>query len=99
VIKITTQLENKAEMLEISNSSALRLVGYCEKCHLLKIRFQPNYNNGNLYDYPNVPVNIYKGLITAISKGTFFNQYIRKQFSNPRELVRLARRGKECRHF
>ena len=95
---VNSAIKGKIEM-KILNSTAIRAVGYCEQCELLRILFQPNYKKESYpYDFPNVPVSIYQAFLKSASKGTFFNSCIVK-YSNRRELVRLNKMGKECRHF
>jgi hypothetical protein len=38
------------------------------------------YVSGNVYDYKNVPEDVYEQMKTASSKGTFLNQNIKKRF-------------------
>ena len=54
-------------------SSNLKSVGYDPSQQILEIEFQ----SGDIYQYMNVPQNIYLALINAPSKGSFFAQYIR----------------------
>lgn len=59
-------------MISVS-SSRIEAVGYDERLKLLHIQFV----NGSLYEYYNVPKNIYVGLITASSAGEYFHEYVR----------------------
>ncbi len=54
-------------------SSNLSAVGYDDATSTLRIRF----NSGGLYDYYNVPSNVYQGLMSASSHGTYFHQHIK----------------------
>lgn len=56
------------------SSSNLASVGYDENINTLEIKF----HSGRIYQYYNVPVNIYNGLMNASSKGTYFDRYIKK---------------------
>ena len=58
------------------NSSNLRAVGYGSKTGILTIEF----NNGGLYEYYDVPQNIYDGLMSDSSKGSFFHRFIRDSY-------------------
>lgn len=53
------------------NSSNLSSVGYDNGT--LYIRF----NRGGLYSYSNVPEYVYRELLSASSKGTYFHTYIK----------------------
>lgn len=55
-------------------SSNLSSVGYDAETLTLEIEF----HHGTVYQYFGVPPEIYEGLINAGSKGTFFNQTIKK---------------------
>lgn len=55
-------------------SSNLAAVGYNSDNQILNIRF----NSGSLYEYSGVPRPIYDGLMSAPSKGRYFNQNIKK---------------------
>jgi hypothetical protein len=56
------------------SSSNLSSVGYDPDSKTLEIEFL----NGGLYQYFNVPLNIYNGLMAASSHGSYFDQYIKK---------------------
>lgn len=55
-------------------SSNLAAVGYNSNNQTLRIRF----NDGSLYEYSGVPNSIYNGLLSAPSKGRYFDQNIKK---------------------
>ena len=55
-------------------SSNLASVGYDEDSLTLRVEFL----NGTLYDYYNVPKEVFLDLLNATSKGQFFNQNIKK---------------------
>jgi len=54
-------------------SSNLKSVGYDVNTKILEIEFQ----NGSVYQYYEVPLNIYEGLMKAPSHGKFFHAHIR----------------------
>lgn len=56
------------------SSSNLRSVGYDEQTHTLEVQF----THGGIYQYSGVPASIYRNLMSAGSKGSFFDRYIRK---------------------
>lgn len=58
------------------NSSDLKSVGYDEETQTLEIEFR----SGAIYEYYNVPQNIYDGLMSASSYGKYFNQNIRDNY-------------------
>lgn len=55
-------------------SSNLATVGYDANNSTLEIEF----NHGGIYQYSNVPPHIHDGLMSAGSKGTYFDQNIKK---------------------
>jgi lysyl-tRNA synthetase, class II len=59
-----------------SHSVAINEFDYDEEKKILKIVFE----NGGIYQYHDIPNNIYKGLKDAPSKGQYFNQQIRDKF-------------------
>jgi len=59
-------------MISVS-SNQLEAVGYDERLKLLHIQFV----TGALYEYYDVPKNIYIGLITAPSAGKYFHEYVK----------------------
>jgi hypothetical protein len=58
------------------DSSTLASVGYDETQFLLELEFR----SGELYQYLGPLNNIHRELMTAESKGRFFNQHIRDRF-------------------
>ena len=57
-------------------SSNLASVGYDTVTQTLEIEFL----SGSVYQYYNVPENLYDQLMRAGSKGRFFHQYIRNAY-------------------
>jgi hypothetical protein len=57
-------------------SSNLRSVGYDAQSNTLEIEF----NTGGVYQYFDVPANVYQGLISASSHGTYFHNYIKSSY-------------------
>lgn len=55
-------------------SSNIASIGYDENNNILEIEF----NNGNVYEYYDVPLHEYEGLMSADSKGTYLNANIKK---------------------
>jgi KTSC domain len=62
------------------NSTLLSGVGYEAHSTLLHLEFR----DGSLYDYFGVPVEVYRGLLAAESKGAYFNRRIRGAFQHAR---------------
>lgn len=60
------------------NSTAIRRAEYDTFSRTLTIWFTSGPQG---YDYYNVPPDIYAGLLSAGSKGTFFNHYIRDKYA------------------
>jgi len=54
-------------------SSNLRSVGYIQEAGVLEIEF----HSGSVYQYQNVPPTVYNDLMTARSKGSFHNAYVK----------------------
>ncbi|MBR1164600.1 KTSC domain-containing protein [Bradyrhizobium elkanii] len=61
-------------------SSTLVSVGYDEAKQVLEIEFRRN----SVYQYSGVPRPIYKQLMAASSKGSYFDRRIRNQFKTMR---------------
>jgi len=55
-------------------SSNLQAVGY--EAEIMEVEFL----NGSVYEYSEIPQEKYDGLMTAPSKGKYYNQYIKGQF-------------------
>ena len=66
-------------------STTMRSVGYDQTNQVLEIEF----HTGMIYQYPDIPLVIYKALLEAESKGRYFNSEIRDTY----EFVRVDRRG------
>lgn len=62
---------------EIVRSSNLASIGYDESSEILEIEFL----NGGIYQYLNVPVDVYEELMNAKSHGTYFSANIRNNTS------------------
>jgi hypothetical protein len=58
------------------NSSTIRSIGYDARSAILEIEFQ----SGTIYHYTGVPCDVYNGMMTADSKGRYFNAHIRDRF-------------------
>mgnify|MGYP000945123723 CR=1 FL=1 len=63
------------------NSTAIRRIEYDSDTQTLSIWFT---EGGGPYDYYQVPQEVYDRFLRAISKGTFFNDFIRDQYSSNR---------------
>lgn len=59
------------------HSSNLKSIGYNEDKKILEVEF----NSGGVYQYNNVPKNIFEELMTASSHGKYFNQMIKEIYS------------------
>lgn len=57
-------------------SSVVAEIKYDKHSHTLSVV----YVSGLVYDYKNVPEEIYVAMRTAFSKGTFLNKYIKGQY-------------------
>ena len=58
------------------NSTAIAKVGYSKRRHLLEIEFV----NGAVYRYFDIPVSVYRDLLSAESKARFYDSNIRKHY-------------------
>ena len=58
------------------DSSNIASVGYCANDNVLEVEF----HSGGLYEYYEVPLAIYEGLMAADSKGSYFYQEIRGSY-------------------
>jgi hypothetical protein len=59
------------------SSRDIALIGYDSESETLEVVFRA----GGVYRYRQVPENLYQGLMTASSHGTFFQQKIKNQYS------------------
>jgi hypothetical protein len=57
-------------------SSAMRAVGYDDTSHRMRIVFA----QGNTHDYCDVPRDIFENLLSAKSKGAYFNRAIKDKY-------------------
>jgi len=57
-------------------SSNIRSVGYDPASRTLEVEF----HSGGLYQYSDVPENIYHGFIRAASKGSYFHDHIKGRY-------------------
>lgn len=62
--------------LETVESDAIHAIGYDDETSVLEIIF----NSGAIYQYRNVPRQVFKELMRAESKGNFFQNNIRGEF-------------------
>lgn len=58
-------------------SRNMRSLGYDSQTATLEIEFEL----GNVYQYFNVPSETYKGLLGAISKGSYFHEHIKDHYA------------------
>lgn len=65
---------------QLVSSSNIRSVGYDSESRILEIEF----HSGGIYHYANVPEAIYRGLMQASSKGSYFHRNIRDRYSTTR---------------
>lgn len=65
---------------ETVSSSNLRSIGYNRSIQTLEMEF----NSGRIYQYSQVPENIYNGLMNAPSHGRYFNHFIKNKYPTRR---------------
>lgn len=63
------------EMIRVS-SSAMSAVGYAPETRQMKIQFV----QGRTYIFCHVPQHIFDGLLSADSKGTYYDHHIRDRY-------------------
>lgn len=63
------------EMIHVSSSN-LRSVGYDNQTQTLRIEF----HGGGTYDYYDVPLHVFSGLMNAGSKGHYHHAYIKDRY-------------------
>jgi hypothetical protein len=69
-------------------STVIDAIGYS---HVLEIRFE----SGRIYQYYDVPEEVYNAMLTAPSKGKYFNEHIRGKYSYQEiELKQSSRQAK-----
>jgi hypothetical protein len=61
-------------------SSTLTTVAYDSNLETLQLQFR----DGSIYSYSRIPAKIYEALLSAPSKGTYFNSNIRGKFAHQR---------------
>jgi len=61
-------------------SSSLSSAGYDKNANILEIEFRSD----GIYQYFNVPEDVYSGLLNAPSKGTYFHENIRGHYGYKR---------------
>lgn len=66
------------EMINV-RSKAILAVGYDPNTQMMKIKFIEN----KTYNFCRVPERIFKGLLSASSKGTYYNDHIRDRYHCP----------------
>lgn len=59
------------------SSSDIATIGYDPNLSVLEIEFI----SGGIYQYLNVPENIYNGIMFASSHGSYFHQFIKDRFN------------------
>lgn len=61
---------------ESVSSSNLRSVGYDPTTRTMEVEFR----NGSIYEYDDVPEHVYRDLMQASSKGSYFHESIRSSY-------------------
>ena len=62
--------------LETVESDVIHAIGYADEVQVLEVIF----NNGQIYQYRNVPRAAFEQLMAAESKGKYFQENIRDEF-------------------
>ncbi len=63
------------EMIRV-NSSAIAAAGYDPPSKMMKIKFK----QGKTYDFCRVPQSVFDGLLSASSKGSYYDSHIRNRY-------------------
>lgn len=58
------------------DSGVIHSVGYDVASSVLEVEFE----SGRVYEYYDVPLSIYSGLMTAGSRGAYFNDFVRDMY-------------------
>jgi len=69
-------------VLQPVESSALKAVGYDSATQILTVIFK---KSGARYDYKQVPQKVFKNLMTAPSKGSYFMKNIKGKYESTRK--------------
>lgn len=67
-------------MMHEVESSNVKAVGYEAESKTLKVE----YKSGLMYEYENVPANVFDELLESASKGKYMNQNIKGQYNGRR---------------
>jgi len=62
--------------MQLVNSSNIRAVGYDALTNIMRVEF----NSGSVYDYHQVPEEIYRQLLISPSFGKFFAVHVKNRF-------------------
>lgn len=73
---VVCNVRSKLVNMQRVSSSAISAVGYDARTMRMKIKFK----SGGAYDFCAVPEWVYVGLMTAPSKGRYYNTYIRDRY-------------------
>jgi len=66
---------------KVENSTAINRVDYNPEAKVMSITFKTS----GTYDYPDVPEEVYTNFEKAASKGKYYNQVVRWQYSARKE--------------
>lgn len=80
MMSIYHRLFSSAVQREFVSSSNLLSIAYDKDKKMLEVAFK----NGSLYQYMEVPEQLYLALMSAPSKGKFFNSYIKNNYNTVR---------------
>jgi len=62
------------------SSTNLKAIGYDSEGGILRVEF----NNGHIYEYEDVPEQVFDSLMSARSKGGYLNSQIKERFNYKR---------------
>ena len=63
-----------------TNSSHVQKVEYNDDCKSLRVEYQ----NGRVYNFSNVPADVYEELVLAPSVGKFLNEFVYENYDYTR---------------
>lgn len=71
-------MADNVKWTQVDNSSNIKAIGYDEASKTAYVEF----NNGSKHSYADVPQNVFEGLSSAESKGSYFNENIKNAFTS-----------------
>ena len=67
-------------MIRVRDSKAIKAVGYSRRRRRLNIRFNHGDERSKTYRFCRVPRRVFIGLLNAVSKGKYYDEFIRDKY-------------------